>query len=347
MAWIATGGPTHAVEGPLQVGLILSEGADTDALAAGAREAVEEVNASGGIGGRPLQLLEAEPGHPWRGGAGRLAELVFRNRLIAVLGAADDGTAHSVAQIATRRRIPLVTLSPEASLTRAMDPWVLRAVPDDEAQAVALLEWARADGAGERLGLAVPSGRAGRERARSLGRAAAATGSRVVCVMQAAPGAPGAPSGCDAASYDVLMLWLDAGPGLELLASLDAARLPERILGSTRLDDEKVRRTLAGDDAAVRLAIPLLRPATDEPGSAALAERLGYDLVHAVAASAATAGPDPLAVRDALRESALAAGRSGSLEFDEQGNRRGELRVGVWRRGGWAPARAPLRGRIQ
>jgi len=344
---IAGGGTTHAAEGPLRIGLITSDGAGIDALAAGARAAVEEVNASGGIGGRPLQLVRSAPGHPWRAGAGRLADLVFEGDLIAVIGSLDGTTAHTAAQIATRRRIPLVTLSPEGSLTRALDPWVLRGVPDDGTQARTLLRWARAGGAGERLGLAVPTGRAGRERSDSLRRAAEQTDTRVACVMQldaAAIAASPQAALCDAADYDVLMLWLDAGPALELLAALDPARLPEWILGSTRLDDEVFARGLRDlADRRGRLAIPLLRPSDRnercaQAAEATLTERLGHDLVRAVAGSARRGGTDALSIRDALRDGASLEGRSGRFGFDSNGNRTGDLRVGLWRREGWIPA---------
>lgn len=340
---IAGGGTAQAAEEPLRIGLITPNGAGTDALAAGALVAVEEVNASGGIGGRPLHLVRAAPEHPWRGGAGRLAGLVFERDLIAVIGAEDGSTAHTVAQIATRRRIPVVTLSPESSLTRAMDPWVLRGVPDDESQARSLLRWALDQGAGKRLGLAVPEGRAGRERADSLRRAAAATGARVTCSMPALD--------CDAAGYDILMLWLDAGEALELLTGLDPQRLPEQILGSTRLDDAQFVEGLRRRDGspASPLAITLLRSAGEArqaapAGEAALAERLGHDLVRAVALSARRAGSDPLSLRDALRDGALFEGRSGRFEFDSQGNRREALRVGLWRRGGWEYESTPRGG---
>ncbi len=357
---LITGGETtHATEGPLRIGLIASNGAGTDALAAGARAAVEEVNASGGIGGRPLQLVRAAPGHPWRAGAGRLADLVFDGDLIAVIGPQDGTTAHTVAQIATRRRIPVLTLSPEDSLTRALDPWVLRGVPDDGTQARTLLRWARAGGVGERLGLAVPTGRAGRERSDSLRRAAEETDTRVACVMQldaAAIAASPEAAFCDAADYDVLMLWLDPGPALELLAALDPNRLPERILGSTRLDEEifaRGLRDLADSMAAGpavgfagrlgRLAIPLLRPSDRNErcapaAEATLAERLGHDLVRAVADAARRAGTDALSIRDALRDGASLEGRSGRFGFDSNGNRTEDLRVGLWRREGWVPA---------
>ena len=183
---IFAGGLAQGAEAPLRVGLIGS-GTGADALAAGARSAAEEVNASGGIDGRPLHLVRTAVGHPWRGGAGRVARVVFDDDLVAVIGPQDGTTAHAVAQIATRRRIPVVTLSPESSLTRAMDPWVLRGVPDDETQARALLRWAGERGAGERLGVAVPDGRAGRERLDSLRRAATATGSQVTSVLRVDP----------------------------------------------------------------------------------------------------------------------------------------------------------------
>jgi len=344
---IAGGGFTHGAEAPLRIGLIGS-GASADALAAGARVAVDELNASGGIGGRPLHLVRTAVGHPWRGGAGTVARVVFDDDLVGMIGPQDGATAHTVAQIATRRRIPVVTLSPESSLTRAMDPWVLRGVPDDETQAIAMLRWA---GAGDRLGVAVPEGRAGRERLDSLQRAAAVTGNRIASLLRVDPDGTIAGAG----DYDVLLLWLDAAPALELLAALGPRGLPEQILGSTRLDDASFTRALAVDagpelavlrssldEHARALAIPLLRPNSTLKRNARSAEpplagRLGHDLVYVLAEAARRAGTEPLAIREALHDGSSFAGRSGHFGFDENGNRTGDLRIGWWRRGNWVP----------
>jgi len=345
-------GVSSAAEAPLRIGLIASEAAGADALAAGARSAVAEVNASGGIDGRPLHLVRAAPARPWNG-AGRISALVFQQDLIAVIGPEDGATAHTVAQIATRRRVPVITLAAEDSLTRALDPWVLRGVPDDETQALELLRFARDRGAGARLGLAVPPGRSGRERSRSLRRAAAVAGAQVACVFTPDAAAAALQTGelsCDAAQYDVLLLWLDAGPALELLELLDPNDLPQAILGSTRLDDTGFARALrelgasraAGSVGSIegRLLLPWLRSRSkserDTPRSdAPLTERLGYDLLHAVADAARRAGTAGLPLREALRQTGSFAGSTGPFAFDAAGNRTGPLDIAAWHRDGW------------
>jgi branched-chain amino acid transport system substrate-binding protein len=124
----------------LRIGLLESSGPLADDLAQGARLAVEELNASGGVGGRRVELfLLPRSRGSWRDGASSMAELVYEKRLVALIGPTTRTDAHLAAQIATKKGIPVVTLSFGRSITRVMDPWVFRGVPEDDEQAQTLL----------------------------------------------------------------------------------------------------------------------------------------------------------------------------------------------------------------
>lgn len=274
------------VEEPLTIGLLETAGPWAEAVAAGARQAVAEVNVTGGVAGRPLRLAELQPARPWRDFGSLAARLVSAEEPLALIGPSDGAAAHLSAQIATRFRVPLITLSPESSLTRAYDPWIFRGVPDDEERARRLLESVLDELRGRRAVAVVPAGRSGRGRRAALQRARSEVGAELVAVTH-----PGRPLRQRA---DVLLLWLDPEAAQEFLDQLDDTQIPAAILYLRHLDLE-------------------------------LGRALGYDLVRLVAEAAASAGARPQEIRQYLAQGRTFTGRSGTFHFDRQGNRRGEL----------------------
>jgi ABC-type branched-subunit amino acid transport system substrate-binding protein len=300
-----------ATGAPLRIGLMASEGVAGEGLATGARAAIGEINAAGGIAGRPLELQRLAAGSPWRDGASRLAQLATADDLIALVGADDGAMAHVAAQLASRRRIPYLSASAEVSLTRAGVPWVLRGVPSDRAQAETLLA-AFGDGrAPLRAVLVVPAGREGRERLVGLREACTAQQVRIVAERSGGPMS-------DLPAADVVLVWLDAEDAVEALRTLDAAPTPA-LLGSHRLLESAVLQVAAEQGHA------LLLPALGSARRTSLSERLGYDLIRRVAEAARTAGITPEALRDALLADPEFVGRTGAMRFDAAGNRLTEM----------------------
>ena len=338
---------------PIRIGLVEAGGHAAEALAAGAEAAVAEANARGGVDGRPLQLVKLVSPRPWRDGASMMARLIFDEGLAALIGPLDGAAAHVAAQIATRKRIPLITLSPEAALTRAMDPWVFRGVPGDGEQARALLRWSLPDPRGKRAALVVPDGREGRERLASLLEACRDLGLEATTVIfagdrraEAESGASDSTIGAGASSIgiaDVLLLWLDPEPALMFLQGLGGGWPPSRILGSMRLDDREYLARVP--PWAEGLALPMLRAdgvrgraGSDRGGEPDLNVALGYDMLRALAAAARGTGPEPGQIRDGLASGQSLTGRSGTFHFDRRGNRRGRIPIGILRDGRLVPA---------
>lgn len=296
LALSAAAGPAPA---PLIVGVLETPGTCGAGLYAGAEAAAREVNSSGGIAGRPLVLRRLADSNPWKTGARLMAQLTSAPGLLALLGPQDGAGAHLAAQVATRRRIPVIVLSPEDSLTQAKDPWVFRGVPSDRRQAEALLLWAAADPRGKTAAAVVPEGREGRERLRSLRAACRSLG---VNVSEDSP-----PRGAD-----FLLLWLDPGPALRWFQGAGSSLKEVRLLGSLRLDDEVFLRR--APPQAEGLALPRLGGLT----------AAAHDLVLAIADAARREGPGTAEVRRGLA--------SGSPRFDSRGNREGPVPVGALRR---------------
>ncbi len=292
--------PVQAVDGPpLMVGLVAGTDPWSASLAAGAEDAATALNLRGGLHGRPLHIRVLPAATPWRQGPSAIARLAADGDTVALIGAPAGSQAHVAAQVASRLRLPLLTVSPAAGPTQAGTGWVFRMVDDDRAQALALLTRLAADMSRHAI-LIVPEGRDGREREAALRQACDVHHVAVRQVLRVGRQIPPVP---DAA--DIVFLWLDALPARALLdawGTLPAASL----LGSTRL-----RHPSFINQRNWPVRIP--GTGTDLP------YQLGQDMVHVLAAADAPRGG--ASVRRSLASGAAFAGQSDVFIFDASGNR--------------------------
>lgn len=320
---------------PVRIGVLEASGPFAAGLAAGAAAAAAEINAAGGVAGRRVEVVQLSPPRPWQDVGSLIARLAFEKRLVALIGPTDGAGAHVAAQVATRLRIPLVTLSPEESLTQAGDPWIFRGVPDDREQARAVLRWAVQEATGATAVAVIPPGRDGRERVASVRAACRDLGVRLAAVIEAGGVAEAEGRAAPALeAADAVLLWLEPADARSFLEGIGrkpgAGSGSYMIVGSARLDTPDFLRAAA--PWAERLALPLLRGVETSPDGG-LAAALGYDIVRAIAAAARSAGPEAQGIRDALARGVVTGGRTGTLCFDRHGNRKGLPPVGVLRRG--------------
>ncbi len=312
---------------PFRIGL-LSAGPDgADVLLRGARSAAAEINRDGGIGGRRVEMVALPPAtEAWRDAAAEIARLVFEKHVGVLVGPADGTGSHVAAQIATRARVPLITLSAESSLTKAGSPWVFQAVPDDRAQVQALLDAAFTSPRGQRATVIVPSGRAGREKLRALQSACAEIGVQLTAVIEVATHVAAQPIALP--DSDVLMLWLVVDAALTWLDTVEIGTMPATILAPATLNNARFgthfgawRRGQSDWDG--RFFTPSVGTDTEDR------ERLIREITFLIARAARQAGSSPDRLRRALADGASYTGRTESLAFDLHGDRRGAPTVGV------------------
>jgi len=290
---------------PVRVGLIAGQDPWPASLAAGAQEAADEINKTGGVDGRPLVLTRLSAARPWRDGASRISRLAATPGTVALLGAVNGAEAHLAAQVASRLRLPLITVSPEESLTQAGAVWVFRAIADDHEQARHLLARIPGGTNGRNATLVIPAGREGRERRASVGRAWSESATGQLTILTVPPALPTAP-----AADEILLLWLDARPARLLLESWGKQVPAGFVLGSTRLNHPAFLDGLDRHNVMV--------PGGDDD----LPRRLGRDLVNLLAGVLADAGTESHALRAALAATHSFSGETGIMMFDRHGNRR-------------------------
>jgi branched-chain amino acid transport system substrate-binding protein len=142
----ACGGGT----GPVQIGVAANF---TDPLSLpiryGAQLAAEEINAAGGINGRPIELVERED-YADADSAVVVATDFYNSPVVAVIGHGFSGPTLAAAPVYNGGTNPLLEIAPAASAPAVTDagPYTFRVCPSDLAHGSALAHWAR-----ERLGL--------------------------------------------------------------------------------------------------------------------------------------------------------------------------------------------------
>lgn len=142
--------PTASGDGILRIGTLFSTTGDLAATGAaqtaGVNAAVREINAAGGIGGAPIEVVNRNGGD----GTGDAATTAFTQlveaEVDAVIGAADATVLEQVAGLAAEAGIPLLTSA--ALPAEATDPaWVFGTVPDVSGAAGAVSALAEQKGA--------------------------------------------------------------------------------------------------------------------------------------------------------------------------------------------------------
>lgn len=146
---LCTGGAPAATlsggGGPVKIGLVLRAQGPLAGVGTSMRRAVAlaiaQANAGHGFRGRPFVLCVAETDGPWGSGAKRIVDLVFRDRVQAVLGGVDGREAHLIEQIITKARVPyLSTWATDPTLAQINIPWFFSCMPGDRQQAGGLIQ---------------------------------------------------------------------------------------------------------------------------------------------------------------------------------------------------------------
>ena len=104
--------------------------------------AVEEINASGGVRGRPLEVLARDDGADGKRAAAIALEFVRNPRVSAVIGHVNSGTMVAAAKIYDGALPAVATTATSPDLT-GISPWVFRVIASDSATGVQLAQFAR------------------------------------------------------------------------------------------------------------------------------------------------------------------------------------------------------------
>jgi len=105
----------------------------------GASRAIGELNREGGYHGLPFRLLAKWSDRAWSAGGRMVVEMVYNDRVWAILGSIDGVATHVAEQVVTKALLPLIDPgSTDRTVNAAMVPWTFSCLPGDPAIADAL-----------------------------------------------------------------------------------------------------------------------------------------------------------------------------------------------------------------
>jgi len=124
----------------IRIGMLIADSRYTAAYK-GAMLSVSAANKAGGIKGHPLKIILKSMEGPWGTGSKQAVDLVFREKVVAMLGSTDGRNAHLVEQVAAKSKVPFISAwSSDPTLALAFVPWFFNCVPGNIAQSDALVK---------------------------------------------------------------------------------------------------------------------------------------------------------------------------------------------------------------
>jgi branched-chain amino acid transport system substrate-binding protein len=143
--------------------------------------AVAELNARGGILGRPVALLfyddQSRPDQAVQG----VAKLVDRDHVPIILGAYSSESSRAIVPRVTQKKVPLIV--PTATAENVMEtgsPWVFRICAGSDTNATATVDFLKNNGAPRTLAIVYENTNFGQANAQSMKTAAPAAGMTIV-----------------------------------------------------------------------------------------------------------------------------------------------------------------------
>lgn len=139
------------VGGPVRIGAVLPLTGDTASYGQAAKKgidlAVAEINANGGLGGRPVEVIYEDDQGKAATAVSAMEKLISVNKVPVVMGSAGSSVTLAMCPTANREKVVLISpISSSKELTEKGGPFFFRVCPSDVVQAAMMAEWLKEDG---------------------------------------------------------------------------------------------------------------------------------------------------------------------------------------------------------
>lgn len=328
-------------DAPIMIGLAgpLSEPRGTS-MRLGTELAVREINAAGGVRGRPLALVLQDDSSRAEVAVRVARTLSADERVVAVIGHLTSAATLAAAPIYNGGRAPVPAISPSASAPTVSDagPYTFRVCPTDVLHGARLAEFGRRQLRAQTAAVLYQNDEYGRGIRDTFVDSFTRIGGTVVTddpyVLDLPSFEPYLRRLRQRGGADLLVIGGTAAVARRILATLDTVRLTPRVMGGDALTGVESDPRSAGVliSSAYLPDIPEPRNARfvqayrqaypnqplDHRGAAA------YDIAHLLARAIAEAGPNRRRLRDYLasvgRSSPPFLGVTGRIVFDDNGD---------------------------
>jgi branched-chain amino acid transport system substrate-binding protein len=341
LAATAIAGAAQAqAQGDIVIGAVypLTGGVSYDGITKlnGARVAIEEINASGGVLGRKLRLAAEDGACNPNQSVAAAEKLITNEKVVALFGALCSSASGAVGETVKKHGLPMISgVSTAERLTEVGNPWFFRATTTTRINGLSLSQALLGDGKGKRVAFIVTSDDWGRSAAQAYGASFEKLGATVVAteffdrndtdmtialtkIRAARPDAVFSVGGFQNAA-NVTMQARQLGLRVPVLGEGAFATEPwAKLVGEFTGNVVGILEWVPGiDDAVNRKFVAAYQAAYKE--SATKFSAAGYNTVHILVDAIKRAGStEPEAVRKALAATDY-TGLMGNYKFDAQG----------------------------
>jgi branched-chain amino acid transport system substrate-binding protein len=107
---------------------------------------VEQINAKGGLLGRPVKLITYDDGGDAAAARGHAVRLVESDKVDAIIGASTSGSSMAMAPLAERGEIPMISLAGAEAIVVPVKKWVFKTAQTDRMMVLRVFEDMKARG---------------------------------------------------------------------------------------------------------------------------------------------------------------------------------------------------------
>jgi ABC-type branched-subunit amino acid transport system substrate-binding protein len=313
----------------INIGLLLPDNSHSDIIEA-AELAIEEANRAGGYMNQEFRVLVRTTEGFWGAGSKESVSLVYEDNVRAIVGYLDGRNGHLAEQVATKSHLSYIeTFATEPTLSQAFVPWFMRVVPNDNQQALAIIKQIQKEDSGK-ICILTREDYDTRYAVKSLTKTLAReSGKTAVLISLEKTGA----------DQEALLEKILLNETEHLIIPFEDASM-NRIIGKLReqMPELKVYGTLhfsmgvekRNEDWKLHEGLYIIKPLTRPGEDRILSESRSayvYDAVSLVIRAVRQAGTDRGAITEYISKSTYPEGATGSISFDELGNREDAARL--------------------
>lgn len=322
----------------MRVGILASlsgSGAEYgQAMKEGADMARNEINAGGGIRGKPLELLYRDDRNDMGENGHQTVKMLFDDKVLSIIGSVHSGCTHVAARITLKAETPqLTTVSTDPTVQMIGSPWMFRCLADDRAQGSAIADLVFGKSGHRRVGLFQQRNRYGKMGGKTIAHIAEARKTPLIFKQYFEPGQEDFSAVTETAKREnpeALIIWGLYAEGAALVKALRTSGYQGMIYAADGMVSPKFIE-LAGDAAeGTIVTYPFddtrMDPVTQKfiadfqklygkrPDSFAAH---AYDAVYMMARAIERGGTSKVGIRDALASTRDFPGVTGPISFNE------------------------------
>ncbi|HOY68862.1 MAG TPA: ABC transporter substrate-binding protein [Candidatus Ozemobacteraceae bacterium] len=308
-----------------EYGLAMKEGADM---------ARDEINARGGIHGKPLELVYRDDRNDMGENGHQTVKLLFEDKVLSIIGSVHSGCTHVAARITLKAETAqLTTVSTDPTVQMIASPWMFRCLVDDRAQGAAIADLVFGRDGHKRVGLFQQHNRYGKMGGKTIAQIAVSRNTPLVFKQYFEPGQTSFPDQIATLSRekpDALILWGLYSECAALVKAIRGAGYAGRIYGADGMVSPKFIE-MAGEAAEGTVVTYPFDDTRNDPVTRKFItdflKRYGkrpdsfaahaYDAVYLMARAIERGGTSKVGIRDALAATRDFPGVTGPISFNE------------------------------